>query len=98
MDRRSTPRGRAWSTNERDAPTSGSADLDNRVAGVLDALQAAGGRIPAGIGAEWPEALKPGRAVGLLDDAQVVEIHARKVIADEDPFYEVVLMGDSTPV
>ncbi len=95
MDPGSTPRGCARSTNERDAPTSATGDLDNLVAGVLDALQAAGGRIPAGIGAEWPEALKPRKAVGLLDDAQVVEINARKVIADEAPFYEVVLTGDA---
>ena len=67
-------------------------DLDNFITGVCDGLQAAAGN---SIGVEWqaPDLalIHPSRAIGFVDDVNAVSIVARKVIADEAPWYRVTL-------
>ena len=67
-------------------------DLDNFITGVCDGLQAAAGN---SIGIEWeaPELalIHPSRAIAFVDDVHAVSIVARKVIADEAPWYRVTL-------
>jgi hypothetical protein len=39
--------------------------------------------------------IHPSRPIGMLDDVEVLEIHARKIIGDTDvPWYEVTLEGE----
>lgn len=75
-------------------------DLDTFVAGVLDGL------MKAAPGAKWKgldvwrhpgnSAIRPDKAVALDNDEQVLEIHARKVVAPErdGPWYRVEFSGE----
>lgn len=71
-------------------------DLDNFITGVLDGLQAAAANTPWPTITAWMEieaGIQPGTPVGLVDDALVVEVVARKVrdVAGEGPAYTVTL-------
>ena len=72
-------------------------DLDNFITGVCDGLQAA---LPNAKIAEIfskPEfmAVHPARPIGMIDDVQVIEISARKVVGDTlKPWYEVTIEGE----
>ena len=68
-------------------------DLDNFVTGICDGLQAADPR--AKIAADFEDHIRPTQAVGIDDDAQVIQIQATKVIEPvATPFYEVLLEGE----
>jgi hypothetical protein len=72
-------------------------DLDNRITGVCDALMAADSRADLHYSFEDPGLvdIHPSRPIGMLDDVEVIEIHARKIIGDTDaPWYEVTLEGE----
>ena len=68
-------------------------DLDNFVTGICDGLQPADPR--ARIAIAFEEHIRPSIAVGIANDREVMEIVARKIIAREEPFYELTLEGDS---
>lgn len=75
-----------------------SGDLDSYVAGVCDALMAAHGNAINGLDAIFlkPENadIDPRQPIGLVDDDEIVEIHAKKVAREPGkPHYEVVLVG-----
>ena len=72
-------------------------DLDNFLTGVCDSLMAAApnARIAPVFNQPKLASIYPSKPIGILDDCNVVEIHARKVIGDTDaPWYEVELEGD----
>jgi len=68
-----------------------------RLSGICDGLMAADPRIKTH--PRWQEAdaadIRPERIVGLVDDSQVREIHARRVIDASSPWYRLALEGDS---
>lgn len=69
-------------------------DLDTFITGVCDGLMAANPR--ANLGPIWESReaadIYPDRAIGIIDDSQVVSIQAEKIIYDTDqPWYEVIL-------
>lgn len=72
-------------------------DLDNFITGVLDGLQAAAPGTPWPGHSSWTSAaaaIQPNTPVGLVDDAWVVEVVARKrkaATANEGPAYTVTL-------
>lgn len=74
--------------------TRGIGDLDNFVTGVCDGLMAADTRSivddtlkSCGVPCSTP--------IGIVDDAEVVHIHAKKIGgAGRTPWYEVILEGD----
>ncbi|MEO6196715.1 MAG: hypothetical protein ABIP58_01260 [Dehalococcoidia bacterium] len=66
-------------------------DLDNFLTGICDGLMAADAR--ATIAPIFEEAIDPGIAVGIVDDAQVIKITARKVITDEPQHYYLTIEG-----
>lgn len=74
----------------------GTGDLDNFITGICDGLMAAAPR--SKLHEDWSDpgnaAIHPGLAIGIVDDSEVVEITARKVVADEAPFYELELTGE----
>ena len=68
-------------------------DLDSFVTGICDGLQSADPR--AHIAVEFEDMIHPSRSVGIVDDAEVIEIQARKIIQPtRTPFYEIVLDGE----
>lgn len=67
-------------------------DLDNFLTGICDALMAADRRVT--VAGTFEDHIRPSLPVGIVDDAQVVEIHARKVIADEQQHYFLVIEED----
>ena len=74
-------------------------DLDNFVTGVCDALQAAAPRTPWANHATWSDprfaAIRPDQVIGMIDDCEVVEITAKKIVGHAgEPWYEVVLTGE----
>lgn len=72
-------------------------DLDNFITGVCDGLMAAQPNANIAPIFEDPElaAIHPSLAIGILDDSQVIQISARKVIGDtQTPWYEVTLEGE----
>ena len=72
-------------------------DLDTFITGICDGLMAA---VPGGkLDPLWDDAklqhLHPSKMIAIVDDSQVVSIHAEKIIGDTDqPWYEVVLEGE----
>jgi len=69
-------------------------DLDNFVTGICDGLQAAHSQ--ARIVGDYDDMIHPSRVVGIVNDSDVIEIHARKIIQPvAAPFYEVELEGDA---
>jgi hypothetical protein len=72
-------------------------DLDNYITGVCDGLMKADPRAHLHYAFEDPGLadIHPLRPIGMLDDVEVLEIHARKIIGDTDvPWYEVTLEGE----
>ena len=74
-------------------------DLDNFVTGVCDGLMAADGKTPWQGHAVWADPrnddVRPDRVIAIVDDSQVVEIVARKVVGSpKAPGYEIRLSGD----
>lgn len=71
-------------------------DLDNFITGICDGLQASHRNTP--IADEWSEEdckpIHPHIAIGILDDAEVVSIDARKVLGNEPQWYSLELTGD----
>ena len=72
-------------------------DLDNFVTGVCDGLMAANPRTK--LNELWNQPsladIHPSKAVGIIDDAQVVLIKAHKLVGkDSQLWYEVSLEGD----
>ena len=73
--------------------TPGIGDLDNFLTGICDALQAAHPRARIAEGSEYQ--IPPSQVVGIVDDAEVIEIRASKIIEPgTTPFYEIVLDGE----
>ena len=73
--------------------TRATGDLDNFVTGVCDGLMAAAPGTP--VLPIFEEQIKPTKAIGILDDCEVVEISARKIVSKvQEPYYEVVLGGE----
>lgn len=72
-------------------------DLDNFVSGVCDCLQTAKNnpRLAPDWDAPGLQHIHPGRPVALVDDIQVVEIRARKVVRPDPraPWYRVKLQS-----
>lgn len=64
-------------------------DLDNFITGVCDGLQAAAGPVSGEWDAPDLASIHPARAIGFIDDVNVVAIDARKVVADEQPWYRM---------
>jgi hypothetical protein len=72
-------------------------DLDNYITGICDGLMAADPRTHLASSFSRPElaAIHPSRPIGLLDDVEVLEIQARKVVGDTvAPWYEIALEGE----
>ena len=68
-------------------------DLDNFVTGICDGLQAADPR--ARIAANFEDLIHPSKAIGIIDDVEVIEVLATKIIELVGaPFYELVLEGE----
>ena len=73
--------------------TRSTGDLDNFLTGICDALQAAHPRARIAEGSEYQ--IPPSQAVGIVDDVEVIEIRASKIIEPgTTPFYEIVLDGE----
>jgi hypothetical protein len=75
-----------------------SGDLDSYIAGVCDALMAAHDNAERGLHPDFRDPanadIDPMQAIGLYDDDEIVEIHAKKVTREQGaPHYEVVLEG-----
>ncbi len=69
-------------------------DLDNFVTGICDGLQAADRK--ARIAVNFEDDIRPSKAIGIVDDVEVVEISATKIVEPaSSPFYELVLEGAS---
>ena len=70
-------------------------DLDNMITGVLDGLQRAAPGTPWDREPQWqlPEHahIRPDTFAVIVDDDDVVEVSARKVMGDEEPWYRVVV-------
>ncbi len=76
-------------------------DLDNFITGVLDGLQAAAPQTPWQENPRWnrPEIdlYRPDRVVAIVDDCEVIEITARKILnGTADTWYSIVLEGNTT--
>jgi Holliday junction resolvase RusA-like endonuclease len=74
-----------------------SADLDNMVGGILDAL-AARRMGPGEVDSRWVsvlDAIRPDRAVLIRDDREVLNIVAKKIIIAEHnrTYYEIMIDG-----
>jgi len=73
-----------------------SGDLDNQITGICDGLMAAHPRIKTH--PRWEETdvadIRPDRIVGLVDDSQVVQIRARRVVDASSPWYRLILEGE----
>ena len=83
-----TLRAHAGSENTRST-----GDLDNFLTGICDGLQAADPK--AHIALDFEHHIRPTLAVGIDNDAQVIEIQANKIIEPiTAPFYKVVLEGE----
>lgn len=70
-------------------------DLDNHLTGICDGLQK---RHPGSkLASVWNRSdnvdIHPDKVIGIVNDAEVVEIHAYKIISDRQ-WYEVALEGD----
>ena len=73
--------------------TRNTGDLDNFLTGICDGLQAADPR--AHVAEDFEHHIQPTRAVAIVDDAQVIQIEAAKIVKlVAAPFYEVVLDGE----
>ena len=72
-------------------------DLDNFITGICDGLQAAHPHTP--IADRWTEhdceLIHPHKAIGILDDVEVVSIDAKKVLGDDAQWYSLELAGES---
>lgn len=71
-------------------------DLDTFVTGVCDGLMATryGGKLDSIWDNEELENIHPIKTIAIVDDSQVVSIHAEKIIEDTNkPWYEVILEG-----
>jgi hypothetical protein len=70
-------------------------DLDNFITGICDGLQAAGTQTP--ISNRWCEPdcepVHPRTAIGILDDAEIMNVDARKIVANESPWYSLEIAG-----
>ncbi len=80
------------------ANTPATGDLDNFIAGICDGLMLAGGRCMLATVWELPElaAIHPRKWSGIIDDGEVMEITARKIVGDaERPWYTVLLRGSA---
>ena len=68
-------------------------DLDNFVTGICDGLQAADPR--ARMAVNFEDDIHPSKAIGIVDDVEVVEVSAAKIVERvSSPFYELALEGD----
>ena len=72
-------------------------DLDNFVTGVCDGLMAAHPR--AKLDELWAQpdlhSIQPSRVMAIMDDSEVIDISARKVIGStHQPWYRVALEGE----
>lgn len=75
-------------------------DLDNFITGVLDGLQAAAPGTPWHDMPRWnqpdAELCRPDRVVAIVDDCEVIEVTARKILdAASSAWYSVVLEGNT---
>lgn len=71
-------------------------DLDTFVTGVCDGLMAAhpGGKLNPIWNNVRPEDVHPSKTIAIVDDSQVISIHAEKIIgATDQPWYEVIVEG-----
>jgi len=72
-------------------------DLDTFVTGVCDGLMAAypGGKLDPIWNDPKLKEVHPSRTLAVVDDSQVAQIHAEKIIDDTlNPWYEITLEGD----
>ncbi len=68
-------------------------DLDGFVTGICDGLQAADPR--ARIAVNFEDHIHPSKAIGIIDDVEVIEVLATKIIELVGaPFYELLLEGE----
>ena len=74
-----------------------SGDLDNFVTGVCDGLMAADKRasVHPSFGESENSTVHPSKTIAILDDSQVIEIHAEKLAGlGGDCWYEIELEGE----
>ncbi len=74
-----------------------SGDLDNHITGICDGLMAANPLVKTHPRWQEPDVadICPDRIVGLVDDSQVVQIRARRVVDASSPWYRLILEGET---